>query len=77
MLNRDAGQLAIGAQADICIFNPNSQWRVNAKNLFSQGANTPYVGMDIQGQVNAVLVDGRCVFDRSRGGFYLGSKQPS
>ncbi len=77
VLGRDAGQLAIGAQADICIFNPSTQWRVNAKNLFSQGANTPYVGMDIQGQVNAVLVDGRCVFDRSRGGFYLGSKQSS
>lgn len=77
VLGRDAGQLAIGAQADICIFNPDTSWRVGPKNLFSQGANTPYVGLDVQGQVNAVLVDGRCVFDRSRGGFYLGAKQAS
>jgi len=70
VLGRDAGQLSIGAQADICMFNPDASWLVNSKALFSQGGNTPYCGVEIQGQVNAVLVDGRCVFDRARGGFH-------
>ena len=77
VLGRDAGQLAVGAQADICIFDPQASWRVSAKSLFSQGANTPYIGYDIQGQVNAVLVDGRCVFDRPRGGFVTESRSPT
>ena len=74
VLGRDAGQLGIGAQADICIFQPDRVWTVNAKNLFSQGCNTPYFGLDIEGQVSTVLVDGRCVFDRSKGGFAAGYK---
>jgi len=69
VLGRDAGRLAVGGQADLCIFDPEPFWPVSAKNLYSQGRNTPYLGMEIQGQVNAVLVDGRCVFDRRQGGF--------
>lgn len=69
VLGRDAGQLAVGAQADICIFDPRANWQVTEQNLFSQGANTPYLHMELQGQVRAVLVDGRYVFDRRQGGF--------
>jgi dihydroorotase len=75
VLGRDAGQLSIGAQADICIFDPSASWQVTPKSLCSQGANTPYLGFEIQGRVNAVLVDGRCVFDRARGGFVTESRQ--
>jgi len=69
VLGRNAGQLAVGAQADILIFDPQTYWQVNHQHLFSQGANTPYLGIEIQGQVSAVLVDGRIVFDRAQGGF--------
>jgi dihydroorotase len=69
VLGRNAGQLAVGAQADILIFDPQIYWQVNHQHLFSQGANTPYLGIEIQGQVSAVLVDGRIVFDRAQGGF--------
>jgi dihydroorotase len=77
VLGRDAGQLAVGAQADICIFDPRTSWTVAAAHLYSQGANTPYSGMEIEGRVNTVLVDGRCVFDRVRGGFDLESRSRS
>ncbi|MEN9760061.1 MAG: hypothetical protein RL676_1212 [Pseudomonadota bacterium] len=69
VLGRDAGQLSIGAQADICVFKPDAGWNVSAKQLFSQGANTPYLGHELIGQVNTVFVDGRCVFNRHHGGF--------
>ena len=69
VLRRDAGQLSVGGQADICMFDPQDHWTVSSQQLFSQGANTPYLGLELQGRVHAVLVDGRCVFDRARGGF--------
>ena len=75
VLGRDAGQLSIGAQADLCVFNPETIWQVSPKSLYSQGANTPYVGLDLQGQVNLVLVDGRPVFHRESGGFSIGIRQ--
>ncbi len=74
VLGRDAGQLSVGAQADICIFDPKAHWTVSPRELFSQGANTPYLGLELQGRVHNVLVDGRCVFDRGRGGFFLQSR---
>jgi len=43
-------------------------------NFFSQGANTPYLGLELQGRVQSVLVDGRCVFERSNGGFSASSR---
>lgn len=69
VLGRDAGHLSVGGQADICIFDPEDHWTVSASQLFSQGSNTPYLGLELQGRVQSVLVDGRCVFERSNGGF--------
>jgi len=74
VLGRDAGQLSVGAQADICIFDPDASWSPTGGELYSQGRNTPYSAMEVQGRVHTVLVDGRCVFDRSQGGFFLESR---
>jgi dihydroorotase len=74
VLGRDAGHLSVGGQADICIFDPDDHWTVSAPQLFSQGANTPYLGLELQGRVQSVLVDGRCVFERSNGGFSASSR---
>lgn len=71
VLGRDAGRLVVGGQADLCLFDPKKSWTVTPKSLYSQGKNTPYLGMDLQGQVSVVLVDGRCVFDRRNGGFSI------
>lgn len=69
VLGRDAGQLSVGGQADILIFDPDARWQVSAKHLYSQGMNTPYLGRELDGQVATVLVDGRRVFHRASGGF--------
>jgi dihydroorotase len=74
VLGRDAGHLSVGGQADICIFDPEDHWTVSASQLFSQGSNTPYLGLELQGRVQSVLVDGRCVFERSNGGFSASSR---
>jgi dihydroorotase len=59
-----AGQLSVGSAADICIFNPDTMWTVQASALLSQGKHTPFLGYELQGQVHTTLVAGRIVFQR-------------
>lgn len=58
------GELAVGAVADVCVFDPAAEWPVTAENLISRGKNSPYLGARMAGQVMATLVDGRVVFER-------------
>ena len=56
-----AGTLALGASADICLFDPEGTWIVRAEALASQGKNTPFLGLELQGRVVRTLVGGRTV----------------
>src|SRR5690606_37040666 len=60
-----AGSLEVGAAADICIFDPEAVWKVEAKALASQGKHTPFLGYELSGRVCATLVDGRIAFERT------------
>ena len=60
-----AGQLSVGSAADICIFNPDTMWTVQASALLSQGKHTPFLGYELQCQVHTTLVAGRIVFSRT------------
>ena len=62
ILNIDAGHLSLGSAADICIFDPASYWKVEAAALLSQGKNTPFLGMELQGKVRYTLVNGQLVY---------------
>lgn len=62
VLNIDAGHLTIGADADICIYDPAQYWKVEASALKSQGKNTPFLGMEMQGKVRYTLVNGQVVY---------------
>ncbi|MBM4188319.1 MAG: dihydroorotase [Gemmatimonadetes bacterium] len=59
------GSLAVGAPADIVIFDPNAAWRPQASDLHSKSANSPFLGREFVGRVDQTLVGGRVVFDRS------------
>ncbi len=63
ILGLDAGHLAPGATADICIFDPESWWKVESRALRSQGKNTPFLGMELQGKVRYTLVAGHLVYE--------------
>ena len=63
ILGLDAGYLAPGRVADICIFNPETRWLVEPAALKSQGKNTPFLGYEMQAAVVYTLVDGQIVFD--------------
>jgi len=62
LLNLPAGTLAVGAAADICIFDPAETWTYDAKAGQSKSSNSPWSGRKLQGRVKTTLVDGRIVF---------------
>jgi len=58
LLGLDAGTLAVGSAADVCVFDPSAHWTVSAKTLRSQGRNTPFLGLEVPGQVRHTIVNG-------------------
>ncbi len=64
ILNIPYGQLGQGATADICIFNPESTWRLDTNSLQSRGKNTPFLGWEMKGRVEYTLRNGRIVYSR-------------
>ena len=62
VLKKDMGQLKVGAQADVCILDPEAHWQVTAQNLRSQGKFTPFSGYDLPGRVQYTLVGGQLAY---------------
>jgi dihydroorotase len=59
----DAGTLSVGAPADICLFDPDEEWTVDANQFFSKSRNCPWHGRTLKGKVRATYVGGKQVFD--------------
>ncbi len=60
------GTLRRGAPADVTVFDPDTEWVVDAAQFESKGRNTPYAGRTLQGRARVTLVGGRIVY-RSEG----------
>ncbi len=54
----NAGRLAIGAAADIVLFDPNAQ-TLAGENWLSKGSNCPFIGHHLPGLVRYTLLNGR------------------
>lgn len=63
ILGIEAGSLAMGSAADICLFDPAESWIVTPEALRSQGKNTPFLGYEVSGRTRMTLVGGRIVFE--------------
>jgi dihydroorotase len=63
ILGLDAGHLSVGHAADVCLYDPAAYWRVEAKELKSQGKNTPFIGYEVLGRVRMTLVEGHVVYE--------------
>jgi dihydroorotase len=64
VFNLVGGTLAIGAPADVAIFDPEARWKVDAGHFCSKSRNTPFGGEEMIGRTEMTLVGGRIVFTR-------------
>ncbi len=57
-----AGHLAVGANADLCIFSAAGRWSVTRDAIVSQGKHTPFLGCELPAVVHATIVGGRLAY---------------
>ena len=67
ILGIEAGQIAVGLRADLCLFDPEASWTVNEADLRSSGKLTPFLGRTLQGRVSTTLAGGQVVYQRCNG----------
>ena len=48
-----------GAAANLTLFNPNTAWTFNEKDIFSKSKNTPLMGQTLRGRVEGVVNKGQ------------------
>jgi len=56
------GTLAVGARADVTIFDPAKKWAYQADQSHSKSKNSPFDGKQMQGKVMATVVGGTLAF---------------
>ncbi|MEJ2654547.1 MAG: dihydroorotase [Acidihalobacter sp.] len=59
ILGLPTGTLSAGAAADLCVFDPQAEWELDADQLLSRGHNTPFHGWPFRGRVRRTFIDGR------------------
>jgi dihydroorotase len=64
-LGLDTGTLAVGAPADLVLFDPHAPFVLDRFTLRSKSKNTPFDGMRMEGKVLMTLVAGEPVFERT------------
>jgi dihydroorotase len=63
ILGVPAGEIVVGREADLCVFDPDGHVRITAEFLKSQGKNTPFMGYELPGRVRYTVVGGRIVYE--------------
>jgi dihydroorotase len=62
LLGCDSGRIAKGAVADLCLFQPDRIWKVEAGKLPGKAQNTPFDGRALEGVVLGTWKHGKRVF---------------
>jgi dihydroorotase len=64
ILGLPGGRLAVGAPADLIVFDPDAPYVLDKRQLKSLSKNTPFDEARLEGQVSMTMVAGRVVFQR-------------
>ncbi|WP_213779829.1 dihydroorotase [Caballeronia sp. dw_276] len=66
VLKLNAGRVAVGDTADLCLFDPAAEWLVEPATLRSQGHNSPFIGYELPARVRATIVAGHIAYEALR-----------
>lgn len=64
IINSPAGRIEVGAPADITIIEVDTPYTINKETFVSKAKNTPFDGMEVYGDVQMTLVDGKIVYEK-------------
>lgn len=56
------GDIAVGYDADLVIFDPNETWTIHAEDLFSIQGYTPFEGIELTKRVKSTFVRGHLMY---------------
>ena len=62
IFNIPGGSLAIGAPADVVMFDPKARWTVDPSRFHSKSRNTPFGGRPLTGRAEVTIVRGKVVY---------------
>ena len=65
-LSHRKGRIAVGADADLTIFDPDRAWHVTEGHLHFRNKLSPYLGERFTGQVKSTFVRGQNVYENGR-----------
>jgi dihydroorotase len=65
IINQPIGRLAVGAPADVTVFDPHLEWTYHAEDGRSKSRNSPFNGWKLKGAVTSTVVGGRVVYRRA------------
>jgi dihydroorotase len=74
LLNLEKGTLAVGADADVTVFDPGCEWVFRAEESASKSKNSPFSGWKLKGRAVATIVGGKIVWS---GQNHSGAKRPA
>lgn len=61
LLGVNAGVLAVGAEADLAVIDPEKPWVVDSRKMAATAGNTPFDGGPTQGRVTALYKGGKAI----------------
>lgn len=64
-IDGEKGSVSEGKIADIVIFDPKREYKIDKHTFFSKGKNTPFDGWKVKGDVRYTLVDGTIVYENT------------